>query len=114
MHAAWFPFSKISGPRVTAGQLTKLFKGQGPRSCAGRPIAEMEILLVISTLVRNFRLGLHESTTEDSMRCVMAGSSTSPEPVVTDGVSSGMDTGVLVPNADRCLIAFNLEPLALV
>jgi len=59
-------FSHARGIPLT-DHITSL-TGQGARSCTGRPLAEMEMLLVISTLVRNFRLRLHESTTDASMR----------------------------------------------
>jgi len=45
-----------------------IYLGQGARVCAGRSVAEMEMLLVISTLARTFRFDLHESTTKESMR----------------------------------------------
>ncbi|KZV94356.1 cytochrome P450 [Exidia glandulosa HHB12029] len=50
VHNAFFPF------------------GQGVRACVGRPLAEMELLLVTATIVRNFRLTRHKSTTDVSMR----------------------------------------------
>lgn len=46
--------------------------GQGARSCVGRPLAEIEMLLVTTTLARNFKFSLDKSTTEASMRCVLS------------------------------------------
>ncbi|KZV94362.1 cytochrome P450 [Exidia glandulosa HHB12029] len=59
VYAGWFPF------------------GQGPRACVGRPLAEIELLLVASTLARTFRLTPHASTTAESMRHVRSYSSSS-------------------------------------
>ncbi|KAH7099062.1 cytochrome P450 [Auriculariales sp. MPI-PUGE-AT-0066] len=63
----------------------------GLRACPGRPLAEIETVLTITTVVRNFRVRLHESTTEDSM--------------------SPVDLGVIPPKAHRCLLHFELNPL---
>ncbi|KAH7097758.1 cytochrome P450 [Auriculariales sp. MPI-PUGE-AT-0066] len=73
MHSAWHPY------------------GQGPRACLGRPLAELELLLVISTIVNNFRMELHESVTTESMRTI--------------------DSGVLKNASGHCLINFVHDPL---
>ncbi|KZV99478.1 cytochrome P450 [Exidia glandulosa HHB12029] len=73
MQAAYFPFM------------------QGIRACAGRPLAEMEIILVTSTLVRNFRIKLDEKTTPESM--------------------APRDLAVVGPAAQRCLLHFEHNPL---
>ncbi|KAH7097733.1 cytochrome P450 [Auriculariales sp. MPI-PUGE-AT-0066] len=74
MQSAYFPF------------------GQGIRSCVGRPLAELELVLVTTTLVRNFSLSLHETTTPKSMKSV--------------------DMGVLLPKEGRCLLYLEFEPVS--
>ncbi|KAH7097794.1 cytochrome P450 [Auriculariales sp. MPI-PUGE-AT-0066] len=49
MNTSWLPF------------------GAGVRACAGRPLAEVELLLTIAAVVSNFRIAIHESTTKASM-----------------------------------------------
>lgn len=72
MQASYFPFS------------------QGPRGCIGRPLAEMVLPLVIVTLVSNFDIALHESTTPDSM-----------EP---------LDIGAFGPKGKQCMLHFVRKP----
>lgn len=69
MHASYFPFgvSCRAAPTRTHRRLTKC-AGVGVRSCSGRALAEIELLLVAATMVGNFRMFLHESTTPESMR----------------------------------------------
>jgi len=114
MLAAWYPFSKATISQYTCNQLTDAsFAGQGARACAGRSVAEIEILLVVSALVKTFRFSLHESTTEASMRCVaVAISVVLLESVLTGFFNArGVDTGVLAPKAGKCLIKFDLDLL---
>ncbi|KAH7099063.1 cytochrome P450 [Auriculariales sp. MPI-PUGE-AT-0066] len=73
MNAAWHPFNL------------------GVRACVGRPLAEIEQLLTITAVVRNFRIVLHETTTEDSM--------------------SPIDIAVIMPKAQKCLLRFIPNPL---
>ncbi|KAJ7096192.1 cytochrome P450 [Mycena epipterygia] len=42
--------------------------GIGIRGCIGRPLAEMELYMIISTIVRRFKIKPARRTTEDSMR----------------------------------------------
>ncbi|EJD41987.1 cytochrome P450 [Auricularia subglabra TFB-10046 SS5] len=68
MQAAYFPF------------------GQGVRACVGRPVAEMELLLVTAALVLNFKITIHADTTASSM-----------EP---------LDIAVVGPAGMKCLLQF--------
>ena len=36
----------------------------GPRACVGRNVAEMELFLIIATVVKNFDFELHQETLE--------------------------------------------------
>jgi len=42
--------------------------GFGVRSCVGKALADLELALITTTLVRNFQIHLHETVTPDSMR----------------------------------------------
>lgn len=90
-----------------------MLAGQGARACAGRSVAEIEILLVVFSLVKTFRFSLHESATEASMRCVAVAVAVNLLGSVLTSIyiARGVDTGVLAPKAGKCLIKFDFEPL---
>ncbi|KAH7097809.1 cytochrome P450 [Auriculariales sp. MPI-PUGE-AT-0066] len=73
MNAAWWSF------------------GLGVRACVGRPLAEVEILQTLAAVISNFRLRLHESTTEESM--------------------GPQDLTVIGPRARKCLLYFDHHPI---
>ena len=50
-----------------------LSTGLGTRSCVGKALADLELILITATIVQNFRVHLHETTTPESMRCVNGG-----------------------------------------
>ncbi|EJD53380.1 cytochrome P450 [Auricularia subglabra TFB-10046 SS5] len=72
MNAAWFPF------------------GQGARQCTGKPLAELELVLVTAGLVNNFRFNLHKSATPESMKTI--------------------EIGAMRPQSGRCLVNFEYTP----
>jgi Cytochrome P450 len=45
-------------------------EGIGIRGCMGRPLAEMELYMIIATIVRRFKLRPAPQTTEKTMQCV--------------------------------------------
>lgn len=73
MNAAWFPF------------------GQGARQCTGKPLAELELVLVTAGLVNNFRFNLHKSATPESMKTI--------------------EIGAMRPQSGRCLVNFEYAPI---
>ncbi|KAH7097739.1 cytochrome P450 [Auriculariales sp. MPI-PUGE-AT-0066] len=66
---------------------------QGVRACVGKPLAEIELLLCVATIVRHFKIALHDSATPESMFPV--------------------DILGLRPRSGRCLLHFENCPLDL-
>lgn len=70
----------------------------------GRPVAEIEIIMTISALFRNFKVKPDASATPESMKFVSIKSSRKSA-LISDH-RRPMDLGLMKPQSGKCLILF--------
>jgi cytochrome P450 len=72
MNATYYPFGAYNHAPLSPLSVLSFYltEGIGIRGCMGKPLAEMELFMIIATIVRRFKITPAPQTTDETMQYV--------------------------------------------